>query len=38
MTLADTLDQAKWTFATRRVDRACVAPPIPISLPPNPAT
>ena len=25
MTLADTLDRAKWTFATRRVDRARVA-------------
>jgi hypothetical protein len=25
MTLADTLAHAKWTFATRRVDRACVA-------------
>jgi hypothetical protein len=24
MTLADTLEKAKWTFATRRVDRACV--------------
>lgn len=25
MTLSDTLDQAKWTFSTRRVDRARVA-------------
>ena len=25
MTLAETLDQAKWTFATRHVGRACVA-------------